>query len=454
MLQKNDKPDLFEKLVYASGQVGLNAMCTLFASYVLLFYTDVIGVNAATVGTIVLISKLFDGFSDIIAGQLIDKHKSKYGHCIPVIMRWTIPMTLSVIFVFMAPKTVGMLQLVFIFVTYNLFNTIFYTYVSMAYTSLPTYCTDDPVDRSQMCVYTMLVAAAMQTILASTIMPMVNFFGGQDQQSAWIKSIAVFGALGVVFLYLNVLFVKERVDNNAPAENIFVGLKCAVQNKYWVYTLLANICNNAILVFNLSVSVYYLGNVAGNLGLMGAYVGCSNIPGVIVMMFTPAILRKISKRSLAVCGSLMMLVGQILFVLGPSNSVPWLLGTALFRGIGFGFTMGLNGAMVADCIDYGEWKTGTRVQSVLFSSNSVGVKVGSGLLTSGLGFFLTAVGYDGLKQVQDTATITGIDNFFRFVPIIIFVLLLLFSWLFDLEKKLPEIQKELVERRGPIEHVG
>lgn len=326
--------------------------------------------------------------------------------------------------------------------------------VSMAYTSLPSYCTDDPVDRSQMCVYTMLVAAAMQTILASTIMPMVNFFGGQNSQMAWVKSISAFGVLGIIFLYLNVLFVKERVDNNAPPENILVGVKCAFKNKYWIYSLLANICNNAVLVFNLSVSVYYLGNVTGNLGLMGAFVGCSNIPGVIMMMFTPAMLTRVSKRKLAVFGSILMLGGQIAFILGPSGSTAWLLGTALIRGIGFGFTMGLNGAMVADCIDYGEWKTGTRVQSVLFSSNSVGVKVGSGLLTSGLGFFLTAVGYDGLKQVQDVATITGIDNFFKFVPILIFVLLLIFSYLFDLEEKLPEIQKELIERRGPIEHIG
>ena len=454
MLQKNAKPNLFEKLIYASGQVGLNALATLFSSYVLLFYTDVIGINAATVGTIILISKLFDGFSDIIAGQIIDTHKSKYGHCIPVIMRWTIPMIISVIFVFLVPRTIGALQIAFIFVTYNLFNTIFYTYVSMAYTSLPSYCTDDPVDRSQMCVYTMLVAAAMQTILASTIMPMVNFFGGQNSQMAWVKSISVFGVLGIIFLYLNVLFVKERVDNNAPPENILVGVKCAFKNKYWIYSLLANICNNAVLVFNLSVSVYYLGNVTGNLGLMGAFVGCSNIPGVIMMMFTPAMLTRVSKRELAVFGSILMLGGQIAFILGPSGSTAWLLGTALIRGIGFGFTMGLNGAMVADCIDYGEWKTGTRVQSVLFSSNSVGVKVGSGLLTSGLGFFLTAVGYDGLKQVQDVATITGIDNFFKFVPILIFVLLLIFSYLFDLEEKLPEIQKELIERRGPIEHIG
>lgn len=119
MFQKNAKPNLLEKLIYASGQIGLNAFYTLFSSYVLLFYTDVMGVKASNVGLIILFSKLFDGFSDLIAGQIIDKHKSKYGHCIPVLMRWTIPMIASVIFVFLVPKTIPTLQLAFIFVTYN-----------------------------------------------------------------------------------------------------------------------------------------------------------------------------------------------------------------------------------------------------------------------------------------------------------------------------------------------
>ena len=106
-------------------------------------------------------------------------------------------MVVSVTLVFLVPKTILALQIAFIFVTYNLFNTILYTYVCMAFGSLPSYATDDSVDRSQTLVYSMLVAAAMQTILASTIMPMVNFFGGQNVQSAWVKSILVLSLIHI-----------------------------------------------------------------------------------------------------------------------------------------------------------------------------------------------------------------------------------------------------------------
>lgn len=102
--------------------------------------------------------------------------------------------------------------------------------------------------------------------------------------------------------------------------------------------------------------------------------------------------------------------------------------------------------MIGDCIDYGEWKTGIRVQSVLFSANSVGQKIGQGVLTSLFGFFLTSIGYDGLKEVQEASTIAGIDRFFKYVPIAAFVMLFIITYFFDLEKKLPQIQKELAKK--------
>ena len=77
MATEMKKISLFEKLIYGSGDVGLNAMYTLFSSYVLMFYTDVLMINAALIGTVIMISKIFDGISDLIAGQLIDKHKNK-----------------------------------------------------------------------------------------------------------------------------------------------------------------------------------------------------------------------------------------------------------------------------------------------------------------------------------------------------------------------------------------
>lgn len=447
-MEQKKKVGLFEKLVYGSGQIGMNVMYTLFSSYVLLFYTDVIGITPAMIGGVILASKVFDGVSDLIAGQIIDTHKGKGGHCIPVLAKWSIPMVLSVLAVFAVPNTGTVLRLVFIFITYNLFNTVLYTYTSMAYGTLPTYVTNDSIERSQMMIYAMLFAGATQTVLASTIMPLLNFFGGMEMQSAWIKTCLVFGLIGLVFLFANVFVVKERVDNPAPPENIIEGVKYAVMNKYWLICLVMSLATQVCLMFMLSISVYYLTNVVNNVALMGAFIACSNLPGVFLMMVMPSMLRKVTKQQMYLIGCAIMLVANVAFLFGPSDSVPFLLGTALLRGIGFGFPMGLNSAFLGDCVDYGEWKTGVRVQSPLFSANSVAQKIGQGLLTSLFGFFLTAIGYDGLKEVQTASAISGINYFFKLVPIVMTIIMILCALAMNVEKQMPQIVKDLEAKRA------
>lgn len=445
------KISLFEKIIYGSGDIGLNAMYTLFSSYVLFFYTDVIGMNAAIIGTVILISKIFDGISDLIAGQIIDTHKSKRGHCIPVILKWTLPMLAAVTLVFLVPDSTVAVRVAFVFVTYNLFNTIVYTYVGSAHCTLASYVTNDPQERSQMMVYKMMFAALTQTVMANVILPMVEFFGGQNSQSAWIKAVLAFGAIGAIFLFLNVVFVKERVDNPAPPESILKGIKVAFQNKYWILSLIIYIFTNVFLIFNMSVSVYYLNQVMGNMGLMGLWVMVSNIPGIFIIgLIIPVLIgRGIKQRDMILFGGLLMFLGQIAFIVLP-KTVPVLLTTGLIKGIGFSFPMGMVNSLVGETIDYGEWKTGTRVQGVLLGAAGVGNKVGQGVTTSLFGFFLTAVGYNGLLEAQSTGTITGISNFFQYGPVLVIIVILVTAWFFKVEALNPQIRKELVERRGEI----
>jgi len=443
------KVGFFEKLVFGSGDVGINAMYTLFSTYVLFFYTDVIGLNAGIMGTVILVSKILDGLSDLVAGYLIDKNKGKRGHSIPVLLKWTIPMVISVVLVFTVPNAPTAWRIAYVFATYNLFNTVMYTYVSVAHASLATYVTDNARDQGHMLIYKMMFAALTQTIMANVMIPMVESFGGQFVQLAWIKAILVFGAVGAFFMFLNVAFVKERVDNPAPAENILKGVVVALKNKYWIIALIIGICANLCLIFNLTVSVYYLDKVVGNMALMGSWVAVCNIPGIPLALVTPFLLKikGMNMRKLLLIGGTLMLIGQVIFIMSPADSVSALLISGLIKGIGFSFPIGMSNALIAETIDYGEWKTGTRVQGVLLSAGGVGNKIGQGLMTGLFGVFLSAIGYDGTLAAQAAHTLTGIDAFFKFGPLVVILIILVAAFFFKVEDINPQIQKELAERR-------
>jgi GPH family glycoside/pentoside/hexuronide:cation symporter len=437
----------FEKIVYGSGDIGLNAGYTLFSAYVLYFYTDVIGINAAVIGVVILASRIFDGISDVIAGYWIDTHKRKTGHCIPILMKWSIPLVLSCSLVFLVPDTNLAVRIIFIFVTYNLFSTVFYTLVSLAHSALPTYATNDFVARSQMLCYKMFFAAGTQMAMANVILPLVNALGGQQNQFAWVKASLLFGVVGLVFLYLNVFAVKERVENKTPPENILQGIKVAVKNKYWWMVIAIQFCCQIQLMFNMTISIYYLNNVMNNIGLMGIYIILSNLPGVFILFVTPFVLHKVSKRNLSLFGTVLCLGAQLVFCMSPSASVTMLFVTALIRGIGFAFIMGLVYAMGSDTIEYGEWKTGVRIQTILFSIGSVPIKAASGVLTAIFGFFLTIIGYDGLAKAQTPATIGGIETFFKYVPIGVYIILIIILLAYKLDKEFPGIINDLKNRK-------
>ena len=449
-MEKTKKIGFMEKIIYGSGDVGLCAMFTVFSSYVLFFYTDVLGLQAAAVGVAILLCKIMDGISDLIAGQWIDTHKSAKGHCIPVLIRWTIPMIVSVVLVFTVPNSSFIVRMVYIFITYNLFNTVTYTVVCAAHNTLASYVTNDSKICSQLMVYKMMFAALSQTILASVTLPVVEFFGGQNNQIAWVKALVFFGISGGIFLLLNILFVKERVDNPTPGENIIKSIKVAFQNKYWIMSLINSVSVNVMLILNLSVSVYYMNHVMHNIGLVGAWVAVCNLPGIFVALAIPTLLDKgITRRQMVIFGAVLMLIGAVIFALAP-ESVPIMIATGLVRGIGLGFPIGMQNALIANTIDYGEWKTGTRVQGVLLGAAGVGVKVGQGAITSIFGIFLTAVGYDGLLEVQPDSAISGISLFFKLVPIIVTVIILINGYFYKVEDLSEQIQKDLVERRGEL----
>lgn len=447
-----EKISLREQIIYGSGDIALNICYTMFSSFVLYFYTNTMLLNAAMAGVVILISRIFDGISDIIAGHIIDNTKAKNGHCIPWLKRCMIPYAVCFVIVFIMPHSSTAAMLAYLFVTYNLFNTVVFTMQNLAHLTLPAFVTDDQKTRSTMIVIKMIFAAGTQIIIANVTLPAVEALGGD--QAAWIKLSAIFAVISIVDTFIMTSVVKERILE-APATqekkqniSIWKELNIAVRNKYWLITLGLAATGTAQLVFSTTISTYYMDTVVGNANLVGIFVLCMNLPCIFEGLFMEKLFHYFTKSQIALVGTIFQIVGEVIFIIGPTSSLAVLFISALIRGIGFGVVYPLATAMVIDTIEYGEWKTGIRVQGVLTSAQSVAQKVMNGIGTSVFGFVLTAVAYDGSKTVQVESAVRGIEGFFKWGPMVVYAIQLVLLLLYKLDEEYPQIMKDLEERRA------
>lgn len=148
MAQTDQKLSMKEKLSYSMGEVATCAMFALFTTMLVFFYTDVVGVSPAVVGTIIAISQVFNGVSDICAGFIVDRTRSKYGRVRVWLLRMAVPYTVASILLMTVPQIGGMAQAIYIFITYNLMLTVVYTLTQLPYATLVTYMTRDQNERA------------------------------------------------------------------------------------------------------------------------------------------------------------------------------------------------------------------------------------------------------------------------------------------------------------------
>lgn len=148
------------------------------SAFLLFYYTDYVHVNAATIGTIMLLSRVFDGVTDLIMGVIVDRTKSRFGKCRSWILRMAIPFALAGILLFSVPSGLGETsKLVYIFITYNLVSSVVYTAINVPYATLNALITQDQYERSVLSIFRMILATTGTLIITNLTLPLVQFFG-------------------------------------------------------------------------------------------------------------------------------------------------------------------------------------------------------------------------------------------------------------------------------------
>jgi sugar (glycoside-pentoside-hexuronide) transporter len=432
-----------------AGQVALNSINGLIGMLTY-FYTDKVGIAAATVGTIMLVTRILDAITDLIMGKVVDGTKSKYGKARPWMLWTAIPTLLAIILLFTVPaEASSTIKTIYALITVTFATAIIYTAIAIPYGSLMAMRTKSSDERGKMGITRSIFGYIIGMIIAIILIPITNMLGGD--QTAWITVAVVLGVLSTISLYLTFLVSKE--DNNQGVtkekeDNVpfFESIKLLFKNKYWVMMLFAQLFINMMYVLSGSTGIYYTKYILGNENLVGVMGAVGLIPVILGFIAVGPMIKKFGLAKAARIALLLGIIASLIRCFMPYSFTAALVlgGIATFATIPM---MAVGGVLVNNTVEYGEWQTGKRLVGMVNSANSFGVKVGSGLAAALIGWILAFGNYDGTLAAQPDSAITSILVLTVYLPLILFVLTYVFLWKYDLDHKYPQIVRELEERK-------
>lgn len=447
---------VIERFSYGCGDFGCNIIYTAMSAFLMLYYTDYADVNALAVGTIMMVSRIFDGVSDIIMGVIVDRTKSRFGKARPWLLRMCIPFAVSGILLFSVPVTwASTPKLVYVFITYNLVSTIIYTAINVPYSALNALMTQDPYERSVLSIFRNLLATTGTLIINIGTLPLVEYFG--DNASAWTKTFCVFGLLAIIAFLINFFGTKERVKPAGAEERTIedvpfvTGIKALFKNKYWI--MMTGMLALFFLMYSVNggATVFYAKDILGDRGLVGTINGIFNIVQIVGMFFIAMLVKKYGKRNVFALGLVLDIVGMLLLNFS-GGEMGLIVVSSIIRGLGNACGGATMWAMVSDTIDYGEWKTGVRTEGLVNSACSFGYKIGNGIGSALLGLILEIGGYVGEAATQTASALTSIRICFVWIPIGVYVAGLIIMKFYHLDKEFAGIIHDL-KKRGTSKEV-
>ncbi|MDP4128640.1 MAG: MFS transporter [Bacteroidota bacterium] len=460
-----DRIKLREKIGYGFGDMASSMFWKLFSIYLLFFYTDVFGIAAAAVGTMFLITRIWDTLFDPVVGVISDRTKSRWGKFRPYLLYVSIPFGIIGVLTFTVPSFTGTGLLVYAYITYSLMMMI-YSLINVPYAALLGVISADPKQRNILASFRMAFAFIGSLIALALIEPLVNIFskkagGIVDARSGWQLAVMVIAALCVAIFMLCFSWVKERVyPLKAEKSSLKNDVRDLIRNRPWWILLGAGV---AALIFNSirdGAALYYfkyviqsteafkLGTTVITWSTLYLTVGqAANIIGVIL---ASSIANKVGKKKTFLLAMGVASGLSIIFFWLNSHQIMLIFVFQFFISICAGIIFPLLWSMYADIVDYSEWKTGRRATGLVFSSSSMSQKLGwtiGGALT---GWLLGAIGFKA-NVVQGSSVQLGIRLMLSFLPAAGALISVFFISLYPLsEKRVIEIAGELEEKRKSV----
>ena len=401
---------------YAAGDAANNLSFTMAGMFLILYYTNVVGVEGAVIGTMFLVVRFIDAFTDLIVGRLVDMKKpGKLGKFRPFILWFSLPLLLTSMAIYSSktffPDISGTAAVVYMYATYILMGSVFYTLVNIPYGSMAPSITQVPAERGKLAAFRGYGAAIAILALAFIIAPQIraNVENPEALQRSLFITTAAFVVVGMA-LYLFLVFnTKEQVPRPAQPVSLRDSMRTLTTNKPLIWLSVG-----AVLFLTGMTALSTLGSYVAIYVQQDAQFIAWNILAQTAALFVvgpviPTIVRTIGKRTGYVILGSVTLVGAAILAFGPLSTTPMFGPLAFFfMGIGIQGLNTLMWALEADTVEYGEWKTGNRTEGTTYAVFSFTRKMGQALGGFVGGFALTWAGFSAATAAAGEQQAEGV----------------------------------------------
>jgi glucuronide carrier protein len=408
-------------LGYAAGDAANNLAFSMTSMFLLVYYTDVVGITAAAAGTLFLLIRIWDGFADIFAGRTVDRTMTRWGKFRPFFLFGAAPLMLLAFATFTLPGEVsghGM-KLLTAYVTYGLLG-LAYSLVNIPYGSLASAMTQRPAERGRLASFRMIGTAVTGIALAFVVAPQVKRYTGDPEgfQHALAVTMGVFAVIGFGLYMFLFATSRETVQRDVASVSMRQSFNTLKRNRPLVMLCLSSLAFLTALFSLQTVQVYYARNVLGNANLLPILTILSVGAIFVIAPFIPRLVVAIGKKTAFLGFGVIGVIAGIGISISPP-SVAW-VPIVFFALMGVS-TAGVNTlmwALEADTVEYGEWRTGVRTEGITYALFSFTRKLGQAVGGALAAFVIGAGGYVGTAAVQSQSAINAIRFAAGFAPAI------------------------------------
>ena len=417
------------KLCFGVGALGKDLCYAMISTFLMIYFTDTVGLNPFFVGNLFLVARVWDAVNDPMMGFMVDNTRTRWGKFRPWILIGTLLNSAIMIFMFRDPGLEGFAQYAYFSVIYILWG-MTYTVMDIPYWSMLPSLSSTQKERESMSVIPRIFASSAWLLMGAFGIATRNYLGNGDEAKGYSSMAVVICVVFISTILVTVLFVKDRSSLEAAE-----GKKAQRTSlKDAIHVITANdqlkVYIGVVLAYNLLVqlaggmAMYYFKYVTGDENLFPYFTTAASVAEMGALFIFPIFSRFMNKKKVFAIASFTPAIGLIgLLVAGaviPTN-IPVIIICGLFYKFGSGLTLGATTVMLADVIDYGEVTLGTRNESIVASFQTLLVKTASAVAGWLIGVGLTISGY--VENVPQTPqTILGMRVLMGVVPSIVTVL--------------------------------